>query len=104
MFADHGVGGAEGLDKRIGLGAALAALRQKRAGVLLVAKRDRLARDPILAAMLERQVEREGSVVRAADGAGNGEGPEAVSSAGSSMRSPNTNGSRSKRAPRPPSP
>ena len=46
------------------------------AGVLLVAKRDRLARDVIIGAMVERLAERQGARVLSADGTGNGIGPE----------------------------
>lgn len=74
---DHGVSGGAELDKRPALLAALDALRAEGAGVLIVAKRDRLARDVILAAMVGRLAEREGARVVSADGNGNGDGPEA---------------------------
>ena len=45
--------------------------------MLLVAKRDRLARDVMIAAMVERLTEREGGMVLSADGVGNGDGPAA---------------------------
>jgi site-specific DNA recombinase len=77
VFSDR-VSGAAGIDQRPGLLAALAALRDKHAGVLLVAKRDRLARDSLVAALVERLVERNGAAVRAADGTGNGDGAEAI--------------------------
>lgn len=75
---DLGVSGGAELDKRPGLLAAIDSLRAHRAGVLLVAKRDRLARDVVVAAMVERLAERSGARVLAADGAGNGDGPEAL--------------------------
>ena len=78
VFEDRGVSGAAELDKRPGLLAAVDALEEHGAGVLLVAKRDRLARDVMLAAMIERMAERAGAVVSAADGAGEGPGPEAL--------------------------
>ena len=78
VHADHGVSGAAAIDKRPGLLAALDALSEHGAGVLLVAKRDRLARDVVLAAMVERMADRSGAAVVAADGAGEGEGPEAL--------------------------
>ena len=78
VHADHGVSGGAALDKRPGLLAALDALAEHGAGVLLVAKRDRLARDVVVAAMVERLAERAGARILAADGAGNGEGPEAM--------------------------
>ena len=74
---DLGVSGGTPLEERPGLLAALDAVRAQGAGVLLVAKRDRLARDVLTAALVERLCEREGARVQAADGAGNGEGPEA---------------------------
>lgn len=76
--ADHGVSGAAELDKRPGLLAALDAVTAHNAGVLLVAKRDRLARDVIVAATVERLAERAGARVTSCDGAGAGEGPEAL--------------------------
>lgn len=78
IHVDQGVSGAAELDKRPGLVAALAALKTHGAGVLLVAKRDRLARDNYVSAMVHRLVERSGAIVRSADGAGDGDGPEAV--------------------------
>ena len=69
-------GGAE-LDERTQLLASIDALKEHGAGVLLVAKRDRLARDTMLAAMIERLIERAGGRVASADGVGNGTGPEA---------------------------
>jgi DNA invertase Pin-like site-specific DNA recombinase len=69
---DDGVSGGAPLDKRCGLLAAIAAL--KRGDVLVVAKRDRLARDPLVAMMAERLAEKRGACVRCADGNGNGDG------------------------------
>jgi DNA invertase Pin-like site-specific DNA recombinase len=78
VYEDHGVSGAAELDKRPGLLAALDAMTAMDAGVLLVATRDRLARDVMLAGMLARLVERARGRIVSADGTGNGEGPEAV--------------------------
>lgn len=75
VHSDLGVSGGAELDKRPGLLAALDALREHGAGVLLVAKRDRLARDVVIAAMAERLAARRGAEVQSADGAGNGSGP-----------------------------
>ncbi len=72
---DLGVSGAAPLDRRPGLLAALDALREYSAGVLLVAKRDRLARDVVVSAMAERLAARRGAEVQSADGAGNGSEP-----------------------------
>lgn len=72
---DHGVSGSTPLDERDGFMAALAAVTVHRAGHLVVAKHDRLARDVFLDAMARHLVERSGAQVVAADGNGNGEGP-----------------------------
>lgn len=74
--SDLGVSGAAALADRPGLLAAIEALRANGAGVLLVAKRDRLARDVIVSAMVERLIEREGARVLSADGSANATGPE----------------------------
>lgn len=77
-FEDH-VCGASPLDKRPGLVAALDALTEHQAGVLLVAKRDRLARDVVLCAMVERLAERAGARVLSAAGEGTeGDDPAAM--------------------------
>jgi len=77
IHEDIGVSGGLELDKRPALLAALDALRPARASVLLVAKRDRLARDVMVAAMVGRLTEKAGARVLTADGSANGEGPEA---------------------------
>lgn len=75
---DAGVSGASELEKRAGLMSAIAALREHKAGVLVVAKRDRLARDVILAAMAERLVAREGATVASTAGEGEGTDPASM--------------------------
>jgi len=72
---DH-VSGAAELEKRPGLLAALDSVTEHGAGLLLVAKRDRLARDVVLAAMVERLLARSGAAVASADGNGNGAGDD----------------------------
>ena len=72
---DQGVGGGIDLEDRPGLLNALGDLREHRAGLLLVARRDRLARDVHVAIVIERAIGREGARVVSADGAGNGVGP-----------------------------
>ncbi len=76
VFYDSGVSEGAELDKRPALLKAIDALKEHNAGILLVAKRDRLARETMFAAMIERLVERSGARVRSADGVGNGDGPE----------------------------
>ena len=67
-FSDEGVSGAAPLDKRPGL---IEALGQVGKGdALLVAKRDRLGRDPFVIAMIESGVARQGGRVVSAAGQG----------------------------------
>lgn len=70
VHEDLDVSGAAPLDRRPGLLAALDALGAHGAGVLAVAKRDRLARDVVAAAMVERLAERAGARVVSAAGEG----------------------------------
>ena len=72
------VSGAAPLDERMGLMGALQAVEQGLASVIVAAKRDRIARDTMLAALVEREVERLGGTLVTADGASEGAGPEAV--------------------------
>ncbi|MFO0561179.1 MAG: recombinase family protein [Polyangiales bacterium] len=67
-------GGTE-IDDRPGLLAALDAVREHRAGVLVVTRRDRLARDVVIAATIERAAQRAGARVVSADGVGTGDSP-----------------------------
>lgn len=72
---DAGVSGASELQDRPGLLRALDDLVALKAGVLVVARRDRLARDVVVAATIERAARRKGAVVSSADGVGNGDAP-----------------------------
>ena len=72
---DAGVSGAADLADRPALAAALGALRALGAGLLVVAKRDRLARDVYFAAAIDRAVASSGSRVVSADGTANGDTP-----------------------------
>src|SRR5271157_828444 len=72
---DQGVSGGSELDERPGLIAALGELRVHRAGILVIAKRDRLARDVAVAATIEKAARANGSRVVCADGVGNGDTP-----------------------------
>lgn len=67
-FTDAGLSGSLGLEDRPGLFAAIGALR--RGDTLIVAKRDRLGRDVIAVAMIERLITRKGARVLSAAGEG----------------------------------
>lgn len=75
---DLGVSGGAPLDKCPGLLSALRELEAHGAGTLLVAKRDRLARDVMKAAMVEQLALRAGAVVVSAAGEGEGTDPAAA--------------------------
>ena len=66
VFCDHAVGGAAPADQRPGLSAALAGVKQHGAGILLVATRDRLARDSLVAALVEQRAQELGASIRSA--------------------------------------
>lgn len=72
---DLGVSGGAGIEDCPGLLAALDALPANGAGLLLVAKRDRLARDAMKAGFIHALVERTGARVVSAAGEGNGSDP-----------------------------
>jgi DNA invertase Pin-like site-specific DNA recombinase len=74
---DDGVSGGDQLEDRPALAAALSVLTAKSAGRLVVQKRDRLARDVVVAASIERAALQAGAIVVAADGLGNGDDPAA---------------------------
>lgn len=76
VYSDIGVSGGAPLDKRPSLLAAIEALQA--GGVLLVSKRDRLARDVMVSAMVERLVDRKGASVRSCTGTGDADGPEGL--------------------------
>lgn len=78
VHIDQGVSGGTPIDRRPGLLAALGDVRARRAGFLVVARRDRLARDVFAAATAEKLVESAGARIVSADGAANGDGPEAA--------------------------
>lgn len=72
---DAGVSGATPIEERPALVAALASLREHKAGLLLVAKRDRVARDAEVALAIQRIAAAKGANLVSADGVGNGDGP-----------------------------
>jgi DNA invertase Pin-like site-specific DNA recombinase len=65
---DQGISGATPISGRPALLTAIASLRQQQATLLVAAKRDRLARDIAIAAMIERLVAKENATIRTADG------------------------------------
>ena len=71
---DH-VSGTFPPQKRPGIMAALALVKEHRAGLLVVAKRDRIARDVGVCAAIERLFLEAGARVISADGMGNGDDP-----------------------------
>lgn len=76
VFADQGVSGSKEVHARPVMLEAIDACRDRDAGILLVAKRDRIARDPKIAWDAEERLGRVGARILSADGIGNQEGPE----------------------------
>jgi DNA invertase Pin-like site-specific DNA recombinase len=74
-FEDLGTHGDAPIDDRCGLVAALDAVADRKAGALVVWRRDRLGRDSIEVAMAERLAERSGARVLSTVGT-NGDSPE----------------------------
>ena len=72
---ETGVSGAAPIVARAGLMTALASLHDHDAGLLVVAKRDRIARDVVIAAMVERACEGAGARLVSAAGEANGDSP-----------------------------
>ena len=70
------ISGAAAVEDRPGLLAGLAALRVHGAGLLVAAKRDRIARDVVIAAPVERLAQDAGARVVTADGVSIGDTPE----------------------------
>ncbi len=77
-FRDIGVSGAAPLHECPGLQSAVDSLAAHDAGVLLVAKRDRLARDVMKVGMVTQRVESAGAIVVSADGVPESNEPTAV--------------------------
>lgn len=72
---DQGVSGGAKLGRREGLMDALVGLEP--GGVLVVHRRDRLARDVAVVVALEHEIKRKGCTIAAVEGGANGDGPEA---------------------------
>ena len=68
VYRDEGVSGSTGLDQRPALLELIAAL--DKGDILIVAKRDRLGRDPLVVAMIESAVKRKGARIVSAAGEG----------------------------------
>lgn len=74
VHEDIGKSGGSDIEERPGLVSAIEAVAQHRAGLFIVAKRDRVARAVAIAALVEREVHRRGGRLVSADGNGNGDG------------------------------
>lgn len=68
FFRDEGLSGALSLEKRPGILNAINALKKE--DIFIVAKRDRLGRDPLVLAMIEAAVSRKGARIISAAGEG----------------------------------
>jgi DNA invertase Pin-like site-specific DNA recombinase len=77
-FTDKGVSGGKPVEDRPALLAALQALRIHGAGRLVAAKRDRIARDVVVAATVERLAQDAGARVVTADGVSTEDTPEGM--------------------------
>lgn len=76
-FLDGGISGAAGIEKRPAMVKAINSLN--RGDILLVAKRDRLGRDPIVVAMIESAINRRGAKVVSVAGEGtDSDGPSSI--------------------------
>src|SRR5690606_11300100 len=75
---DLGVSGKTPLERRPGLMAALASVTEHRAGLLVVVKRDRLARDNEVMPVAEAALARAGARVVTPTGEGEGDDPASV--------------------------
>lgn len=78
IYEDAGISGAVKLDKRAGLLAAMASVKNCKADALVVVKRDRLARDRMVTGMVEQILSKQGAKVLTTDGGGNGNTAEDV--------------------------
>ena len=75
VHEDRGVSGGAELDRCPALLAAIDSIQAHGAGILLVTKRDRLARDVMKAAMVEHRVAKAGAKVMSCAGEGEGNDP-----------------------------
>jgi DNA invertase Pin-like site-specific DNA recombinase len=72
-YLDEGVSGTKPVEQRPGLNQLMQDLKPNE--VILVAKRDRLARDTFLNLWIEKEVQKVHAVIESADGTGNGSSP-----------------------------
>jgi DNA invertase Pin-like site-specific DNA recombinase len=72
---DIGISGAAPMSMRPGLVAAMRAVRTLAAASLLLSRRDRLARDPLISLTVDRELKRHGARAITADGSSFGDGP-----------------------------
>lgn len=77
-FEDEATSGTTPLEDRPGLSAAVQALADHGAGLLVLHRRDRLARDVVISAVTERHVQRLGGRIVSVEGGVNGDGAEQV--------------------------
>jgi len=82
IWFDLGVSGATPVSQRKGLLGALTALETTNSGVLVAAKRDRLARDVGVVRDIERMAKKQGARVRTADGTSDVTGSAGILSKG----------------------
>ena len=68
VYTDHGISGRAAIDKRPALLDAINAIAEHSAGVLLVHKRDRLARDMVAAVAIESMAAKQGATVVTTEG------------------------------------
>jgi DNA invertase Pin-like site-specific DNA recombinase len=76
VFRDAGVSGSADIADRAGLVEAIEAL--EKGAVLVVSKRDRIARDVLISAVIEKMVSDKKATLVSADGNGNGNDPASV--------------------------
>lgn len=77
-FQDHGECGATPLEQRPGLLAAISSTYEHNAGLILILRRDRLGRDTLVSALIDREVERAGATIFSVRDPVNGKDPASV--------------------------
>jgi DNA invertase Pin-like site-specific DNA recombinase len=77
IFSDEGLSGSLSLEKRPGMLGAISSL--KKGDILVVAKRDRIGRDPLVVAMIESAITRKGAkIISAAEEGTNNDDPSSI--------------------------